>query len=108
LETSVSEKLAMTGLTSLNDLLRGSAQLKRLRGAADERRRLTERIRALLPANEASHLVAARLSPAGELILVLDSPAWAARLRYAQEHLRTSLEPLKINRVRVRAQPPSG
>ena len=108
METSVSKKIAMTGPTSLKDLLGGSPQLKRLRAAADERRRLTERIRALLPVNEASHLVAARVSPAGELILVLNSPAWAARVRYAQEHLRTSLEPLNITRVRVRAQPPSG
>jgi hypothetical protein len=95
----------MSGPVSLQQLLSGSPRLKSLRAAADERRALTQRVRALLQENEAQHLVTARLTPLGELILVLDSPAWAARVRYAHDRIRGGLKPLVIARVRVQAQP---
>jgi hypothetical protein len=95
----------MSGPIPLHDLLSGSAHLKRLRAAADERRALTQRVRTLLAENEAQHLMTARLTPLGELILVLDSPAWAARVRYYQERIRHGLKPLEVTRVRVQAQP---
>ena len=48
-----------------------------------ERRRLeTARIRKLLPAEEAAHVVSAATNEAGELVLVMDTPSWAARVRY--------------------------
>jgi len=95
----------MTGPTSLADLLRRSEHLKQLRAEADQRRQLTERVRAGLPAAEAAHLVSAHINALDELVVVLDSPAWAARARYAQESLRGSVRPLCITRVRIRSRP---
>ena len=97
----------MTGPTSLAELLRGSPALRRLRDQAEERRQLTERVRGLLPEPEAAHLLGARLDQLGQLVLVLDSPAWAARVRYAQAQLRSGLRPLKITSVKVQARPGS-
>ncbi|HET7133700.1 MAG TPA: hypothetical protein VFJ95_15710 [Gammaproteobacteria bacterium] len=60
-----------------------------------ERRRLTTAdIRSKLPAAEAEHLVSASLNSAGELVLVMDAPAWAARVRYCVSELGT--EPVRI------------
>lgn len=42
----------------------------------------TARVRKLLPAEEAAHLVSAVTNEAGELVLVMDTPSWAARMRY--------------------------
>ena len=42
----------------------------------------TARIRALLPAEEGAHLVSATTDEAGQLVLVMDTPSWAARARY--------------------------
>ena len=42
----------------------------------------TAAIRRLLPAEEAAHLVSAATNDVGELVLVMDTPAWAARVRY--------------------------
>jgi hypothetical protein len=53
-----------------------------------ERRRLTTLdVRSKLPAAEAEHLVSASLNPAGELVLVMDGPSWAARVRYCVANL---------------------
>ena len=72
-----------------------------LRFLADEARRreaLTARIRALLPADEAAHLVSAGETGEGELTLVMDSSAWAARVRFRAEELGW-------RRLRVRVLP---
>jgi hypothetical protein len=42
----------------------------------------TDRVRKLLPAEEAAHVVSAATNEAGELVLVMDAPSWAARVRY--------------------------
>jgi hypothetical protein len=56
-----------------------------------ERRRLeTARIRKLLPADEAAHVVSATTNEAGELVLVMDTPSWAARVRYCLSALPSS------------------
>ncbi len=39
-------------------------------------------MRKLLPAEEAAHVVSASTNEAGELVLVMDTPSWAARVRY--------------------------
>ena len=44
----------------------------------------TVRVRKLLPAEEAAHLVSAATNEAGELVLVMDTPSWAARVRYCR------------------------
>lgn len=42
----------------------------------------TVRVKGLLPAEEAAHVVSAATNEAGELVLVMDTPSWAARVRY--------------------------
>ena len=66
----------------LRDLLEGG-RLAELGEEAKRRRETTAKIRRLLPAEEASHLVSAGTNEDGELVLVVDTPAWAARLRYS-------------------------
>jgi hypothetical protein len=71
---------------SLAELL-GSGNLGQLADEARTRRDATARYRALLPAEEASHLLSACEGADGEIILTMDSPAWAARARYCAESL---------------------
>lgn len=71
---------------SLEKLL-GRGRLGDLAREAERRRGLTGEIRAKLPAEEAEHLVSAAEADTGELVLVMDSPAWAARVRYRGEEL---------------------
>jgi len=85
---------------SLSELL-DTGNLADLAAEARRREGLTERIRALLPANEAAHLVAASRTEAGELVLMMDSSVWAARVRYRAEELGAE-------RLRVRVLPLTG
>ena len=68
---------------------------------ADRRRLATEEIRKLLPADEAAHLVSAASNADGEIVVVMDSPSWAARVRYSVERLPTA-------RVRIKVVPRGG
>ena len=65
----------------LSELLRRGS-LADLKREAERRRMETAQIRRLLPADEATHLVNAATNAAGELVILMDSPAWAARVRY--------------------------
>ena len=76
---------------SLGDLVR----------EAERRRLATVEVRKLLPAAEATHLVSASTNTAGELVLVMDSPSWAARLRYCVAALPT-------DKVKIRVVPRGG
>lgn len=58
----------------------------------------TARVRDLLPAEEAAHVVSATSNDAGELVLVMDTPGWAARARYA-------VSALPHARVKIRVTP---
>jgi hypothetical protein len=71
---------------SLADLM-GRGRLGALSREAARRRSTTEKVRALLPAEEADHLVSATTTETGELVLVMDAPVWAARVRYRAEEL---------------------
>ena len=73
--------------------------------ATEARRRegLTERIRRLLPIDEAAHLVAADNTEAGELVLMMDSSVWAARVRYRAEDL--GAQRLRVRVLLQTAQP---
>lgn len=84
----------------LADILSTGA-LGRLGSEARERRAKTERIRAQLPPDEAEHLLSATTGEAGELILVMDSALWAARVRYRAAELG-------VERLRVRVLPQPG
>jgi hypothetical protein len=82
---------------SLADVLTGG-QLGALAAEARRRRDLTAEIRTLLPAEIAPHLVTASTLSTGELVLTMDAPVWAARVRY-------HAEALGAERVKVKVQP---
>ena len=65
----------------LSELL-NAGPLSRVLRESERRRLETARIRKLLPAEEAAHVVSAATNEAGELVLVMDTPSWAARVRY--------------------------
>lgn len=77
-------------------IARGS--LARLRSEAERRRMETAAIRRLLPNEEGAHLVHASTNEAGELVLVMDTPGWAARVRFAVGSLPHA-------RVKIRVAP---
>ena len=83
---------------SLLELLE-TGSLANLAAEAHRREKLTAQIRALLPVEEAAHLVTASLTENGELLLMMDSSAWAARVRYRADELSAA----KLN-VRVLPQ----
>lgn len=84
----------------LSELLRRGG-LARLQRESDRRRLETAEVRKLLPVEEAAHLVSATTNEAGELVLVMDTPSWAARVRY-------SVAALPHKHVRVRVLPRGG
>ena len=84
----------------LCDLLT-SGSLAGLTREAERRRLETAAIRKLLPPDEATHLVSAATNEAGELVLVMDSPSWAARVRYCLGTLPTA-------NVRITVRPRGG
>jgi len=84
----------------LSELLEGGP-LSRLLREASRRRSETERVRQRLPAEEGAHLVSATTDEGGELVLVMDTPAWAARVRYCVGQLPNA-------RVKIRVVPRSG
>jgi hypothetical protein len=53
-------------------------------------------MRALLPAEEAAHVVSAATNDAGELVLVMDTPSWAARVRYCLSTLPSAAVKIKV------------
>jgi hypothetical protein len=85
---------------SLADCL-ANGPLGALAREAERRRLATADIRKLLRADEATHLVSAATNDEGELVLVMDSPSWAARVRYSIDR---TLSP----RVRIKVVPRGG
>ena len=59
-------------------------------------------MRSLLPTDEAAHLVSAATNESGELVLVMDTPAWAARVRYCVAGLSSAAV------VKIRVLPRGG
>ena len=84
----------------MSELLREGALASLLR-EAKRRRTETARVRELLPAEEAAHVVSATTNESGELVLVMDTPAWAARARYA-------VSALPHAKVKIRVVPRGG
>jgi predicted nucleic acid-binding Zn ribbon protein len=78
---------------SLGELLQ-SGDISRLKAEAAKRRELAARVRAELPEAEAEHVVSAHFDDQGLLVIGMDSPAWAARLRYSTAELLG--KPLKV------------
>ena len=73
-----------------------SGALASLGREAQRRREATAEIRRLLPADEAEHLVSASTNEAGELVLTMDTPTWAARMRYCVAALPTAQVRIKV------------
>lgn len=82
---------------SLADLL-NSGRLAQLTAESRRRQDFADAVRARLPREEAAHLVAAGSDEDGRLVLVMDAPVWAARVRYMARELGEE-------RIRVRVQP---
>jgi hypothetical protein len=78
-----------------------SGALAGLTREAERRRVTTADIRGKLPAAEAEHLVSASFNSTGELVLMMDSPLWATRMRYC-------LDGLADGPVRVKVAPRGG
>jgi hypothetical protein len=76
-------------LLQLKNLLKSppDSPLQRLLRQANDRQRLTERLKAGLEPGLASQLSAANLRQDGQLVLIASSPAWAARLRFESEKI---------------------
>ena len=89
----------------LKDLLAGRS-LAGLAERAAATDRLARRLQALLPAELASHVTGANIR-AGRLVVLVDAPAWASRLRFEapalRERLRTEHE-LEVEGVTVRVR----
>jgi hypothetical protein len=90
----------MSDARKLADVM-SSGGIANLAREAERRNLATEEIRRLLPAEEAAHLVSASTNAAGELVLVMDGPAWAARARYC-------VASLPSGRVRIKVVPRPG
>jgi hypothetical protein len=84
----------------LSELL-NAGPLSRVLRESERRRLETARVRKLLPAEEAAHVVSAATNDAGELVLVMDTPSWAARVRYC-------LRALPDTEIKIRVVPRSG
>jgi hypothetical protein len=61
----------------------------------------TAEIKRLLPPEEAAHVMNAATNGDGEIVLVMDTPAWAARVRYC-------VGALPNKRVRITVLPRGG
>lgn len=89
-----------SGPTQLKALL-GTGRVGALGAEARERGRFAERIRGLLPADEAAHLLTVGRDADGRLVLGMDSAAWASRVRFRHPEL----DGLPVT---VRVVPPRG
>ena len=91
------------GPNSLTGVLRSSGIARDLLSQAQDMQRLLTRVRMHLPSPLESHCRAA-LVKKRQLILFVDSPAWASRLRYYSRNLKSLLlrEGMRVERVSVR------
>jgi len=94
---------------SINELIRsGGNRLAGLKSKAQARSRALEHVRATLPPPLARTIVSAGLEQ-GQLTIGVASAAWATRLRYMTEMLRTQVGAsmsVEIEKVRIRVVPP--
>jgi len=91
------------GPTSLTGVLKSSGTVRDLLSQAQDMQRLLTRVRKHLPSPLESHCLAALIKKR-QLILFVDSPAWASRLRYYSRNLKSLLlrEGMRVERVSVR------
>ena len=93
---------------TIADLIaRGSPRLGELKARAEAFSGLAERVRALLPPAEAAH-VSGLVQCGSEIVMLVDSSVWCARLRYRAAALRSELSKVtgeEIRELRVRVVP---
>ena len=91
------------GPNSLTGVLKSSGTVRDLLSQAQDMQRLLTRVRKHLPSPLESHCRAA-LVKKRQLMLFVDSPAWASRLRYYSRNLKSLLlrEGMRVERVSVR------
>ena len=85
-------------------------KLTALRAKSDERSRICERVRTVLPAKLAQTVVSASIDR-GRLSIGVTSAVWATRLRYMADNLRNRVGEstgIAIFSVRVRVVTPQG
>ncbi|MGD9387804.1 MAG: DciA family protein [Gammaproteobacteria bacterium] len=86
--------------------------LSRLVDRAREAGELDARVRALLPEGLGSHVTGAAFHEAdGEVVVLVDSSAWASRIRFHAPELVARLAPRydgAVTRVRVKVRPRQG
>lgn len=92
-----------TSPKSVRHLLKDKPTLKHLERGISARRSVLAEVLAHLPAEVASHCLAAQIEGA-RLTLHTDSSAWATRLRYFSNQLRSLLEPTYpgLREIRIR------
>jgi len=91
---------------SLKDLLAGRS-IAALAERAAATNRLARRVQALVPADIAPHIVGANLREK-RLVLIVDGPAWAARIRFESPAIRRALErdhELRVDSVTIKVSP---
>lgn len=93
----------------LSNILAGKGgDLAKLLHRAEEIAGLTDTVRGILPKNVAAHVVSASLRDE-RMIILADSPVWAARLRYLDPGVEKRLADLGIqtNRIQIRVRAPA-
>jgi hypothetical protein len=75
----------------INKLLTAGKALASMDARLVEQKILLEQVRSILPLSMAEHCVWANPNSKGDLILMVDSPAWASRLRYLSPKLSLQL-----------------
>ena len=95
--------------SSINDLLQRRPVFRELGARIPEQQSWSEWLRHLVPADLAPHIVNVVPKPAGttgtlELVVLADSAAWCARLRYALGGLEPQIlsRDAAVRRIRVR------
>jgi predicted nucleic acid-binding Zn ribbon protein len=100
----------MAKARSVSELLaERKATLERLKSGAEAANRTLAAVQRALPENLASHVFGATLDADGVLTVLVDSGAFATRLRYLLEELAPALAPTLpaggIAGIRVRVRP---
>ena len=92
-------------IVQLEKLLKSTTggALKELVQQAEVLDRLMSGLKKVLDPSLASHLKGVNLRPDGQLVLVAESPAWAARLRFEADKLMAAAQDggAKVNSCRV-------
>lgn len=92
---------------SVRRLLKDKPTLKTLELEISAQKALLAEVRRALPSDLAGHCIAARLQ-GPTLVLHTDSPAWATRLRFLANELRSLLQPRHrvLREIKIRLLPP--